>query len=45
MAHALCEKWELLCASHQRMEDLERMVDALTGEQVEQGVRRNLDGP
>jgi signal transduction histidine kinase len=26
MAHALCEKWELLRASHQRMEDLERAV-------------------
>ncbi|MCY1074978.1 sensor histidine kinase [Archangium lansingense] len=30
MAHALCEKWELLRASHQRMEDLERMVEERT---------------
>jgi two-component system NtrC family sensor kinase len=30
MAHALCEKWELLRQSHQRMEDLERMVEERT---------------
>ncbi|MFY0525409.1 sensor histidine kinase [Archangium gephyra] len=39
MAHALCEKWELLRASHQRMEDLERMVDERTRALAEANAR------
>ncbi|MFL5356885.1 sensor histidine kinase, partial [Archangium sp.] len=39
MAHALCEKWELLRASHQRMEDLERVVAERTRELAEANAR------
>jgi signal transduction histidine kinase len=39
MAHALCEKWELLRASHQRMEDLERMVEERTRALAEANAR------
>ncbi|WNG50116.1 response regulator [Archangium minus] len=39
MAHALCEKWELLRASHQRMEDLERIVQERTRALAEANTR------
>ncbi|HYO54031.1 sensor histidine kinase [Archangium sp.] len=39
MAHALCEKWELLRASHRRMEDLERMVEERTRALAEANAR------
>jgi signal transduction histidine kinase len=39
MAHALCEKWELLRVSHQRMEDLERMVEERTRALAEANAR------
>ncbi|PTL81959.1 sensor histidine kinase [Vitiosangium sp. GDMCC 1.1324] len=39
MAHALCEKWELLRASHQRLEDLERMVEERTRALAEANAR------
>jgi two-component system, NtrC family, sensor kinase len=39
MAHSLCEKWELLRASHRRMEDLEREVQARTRALAEANAR------
>jgi signal transduction histidine kinase len=39
MAHSLCEKWELLRASHQRMEDLECKVRERTRALAEANVR------
>ncbi len=39
MAHALCEKWELLRASHQRLEDLELMVAERTRALAEANAR------
>jgi len=39
MAHALCEKWELLRASHQRMEDLEHVVEERTRALAEANAR------
>jgi two-component system NtrC family sensor kinase len=39
MAHSLCEKWELLRASHRRMEDLEREVQERTRALAEANAR------
>jgi len=39
MAHALCEKWELLRASHRRLEDLAHMVEERTRDLAEANAR------